>query len=81
MESNCYSFSSGNGQLHKNELLEALKASMEENGMNFDTKELQNLTDAIWEDSGVRKNSTMSFQDFKQQIEKHEGLAEGLAKR
>ena len=67
--------------MHKNELLEALQASMEENGMNFDAKELQNLTDAIWQDSGVAKNATMSFEQFKQQIEKHQGLAEGLAKR
>jgi hypothetical protein len=30
--------------LHQNELLEALKSSMEENGMNFDAKELSELT-------------------------------------
>ena len=37
-------FSIGNGRLHQNEFLEALKASMEENGMTFDSRELQDLT-------------------------------------
>ena len=72
---------SGNGRLHQNELLEALKASMEENGMNFDAMELRDLTRAIWEDSGVGESTSMGFEDFKQQLVRHQGLAEGLAKR
>ena len=35
---------SENGQLHQSELLEALRASMEENGMIFDSRELKDLT-------------------------------------
>ncbi len=36
---------------------------------------------AIWEDAGVADNRTMSFDEFKLQLVKHHGLAEGLAKR
>ncbi len=65
----------------QNELLEALTASMEENGMKFDSKVLKDLSRAIWEDSGVGESTTMGFEDFKKQLVRHDGLAEGLAKR
>ena len=42
----------GNGRLHQNEFLEALKASMEENGMTFDSRELQDLTRLVGYDLG-----------------------------
>ena len=61
--------------------MEALKASMEENGMNFDSKELRDLTRAMWEDACVGDRTTMGFDDFKNQLMKHQGLAEGLARR
>ncbi len=54
---------------------------MEENGMKFDSKVLKDLSRAIWEDSGVGASTTMGFEDFKKQLVRHDGLAEGLAKR
>ncbi len=54
---------------------------MEENGMMFDSMVLRNLCQAIWEDSGVGESTTMGFEDFKKQLLRHDGLAEGLAKR
>lgn len=42
------------GSLRRDELLEALKASIEESGMMFDNSQLSNMVDAIWEDAKVR---------------------------
>jgi hypothetical protein len=36
---------------------------------------------AMWEDAGVGANTTMGFDEFRQQIVRHEGLAEGMAQR
>jgi len=42
----------GDGRLVEAELREALRASMEENGMIFDGRELDDLAHALWEDAG-----------------------------
>jgi len=47
------------GSLHKTDVLEALKASMEENGMVFDTSQLSNMVDAIWEDAKVQDRQAL----------------------
>ena len=35
----------------------------------------------MWEDAGVMEGTTMTLEDFRDQIVRHEGLAEGLAQR
>ena len=63
----------------ESELKEALKASMEENGMVFDGQELDDLTHALWEDAGMEDGGKMTLEDLKGQLERHPGLANGLA--
>ncbi len=48
----------------ESELREALRASMEENGMLFDAGELDDLTRALWEDAGMPQDGSgeMSLQ-------------------
>ncbi len=54
----------GDNRLVESELREALRASMEENGMLFDAGELDDLTRALWEDAGMPQDGSgeMSLQ-------------------
>ena len=54
---------------------------MEENDMNFDQKELKDLTHALWEDAGIEIGGNMTLSHFKEQVSKHPGLANELAVR
>ncbi len=67
----------------ESELKEALRASMEENGMVFDAGELDDLTRALWEDAGMAADGSgeMTLENLKEQLVRHPGLADGLADR
>ena len=73
----------GRGGLEEHELLKVLKASMEENGMKFDGQELEDLTHALWEDAMGEdsQGKRMTISDFKGQLKRHPGFADGLAER
>merc|ERR1719228_114211 len=51
---------------------------MKENGMNFDESELSNLANALFMDGVKDGNETMTLDDFKEQLQRHEGLVEGM---
>ena len=39
------------------------------------------MTHALWEDSGMSDGAMMTFDDLRGQLNKHRGLAKGLAER
>ena len=52
------------------------------NSLTCSNISFHNLADsAMWEDAGVMEGTTMTLEDFRDQIVRHEGLAEGLAQR
>ncbi len=63
-----------------------MKACMEENGMDFDEKELEELAAALYEDAaGLAAGETagetkgITVDDLKAELSKHEGLLENLS--
>ena len=51
--------------------------------MKFDAQELEDLTHALWEDAMGEdsQGKRMTISDFKGQLERHPGFADGLAER
>jgi len=66
------------GVLDKNNFHNVMKACMKENGMKFDEKELSHLADALFKDGVKEGHDTMTLDDFKEQLQRQEGLVEGL---
>jgi hypothetical protein len=63
-----------------------MKACMEENGMNFDEKEIEDLASALYEDAaglaaGEEAGETrgITVDDLKAEMAKHDGLLENLS--
>ena len=54
---------------------------MKDNGMAFDDEQLRQLAEVLWEDAGVPEGANLTYNDFKNQLESHPGVAEGLVKR
>jgi len=66
------------GVLEENNFREVIKACMKENGMDFDAGELSNLASALFMDGVKDGNDAMTLDDFKEQLQRQEGLVEGL---
>lgn len=74
------------GLIQQSDLREVMKACMEENGMKFDEKEIEDLAQALYEDAaglaaGEAANETrgITVEDLKAELAKHEGLLENLS--
>ena len=49
------------GRLEQDEMGDALKASLQENGMDFDTDQIGDLVAALWEDAGLASKEGTVF--------------------
>ncbi len=49
--------------------------------MTFDSRQLDDLTGALWEDAGMTDGGQMRLDDLKGQLARHPGLADELADR
>ena len=65
-----------------------MKACMEENGMNFDEKEVEGQAQALYEDAAglaageeAENCPGITVDDLKAELAKHEGLLENLSIR
>ena len=74
------------GLIQQSDLREVIKACMEENGMRFDEKEVEDLAQALYEDAaglaaGESADNTkgITVEDLKAELSKHEGLLENLS--
>jgi len=78
------------GLIQQSDLREVMKACMEENGMNFDEKEVEGLAQALYEDAAglaagedvpghERVCPGITVDDLKAELAKHEGLLENLS--
>ncbi len=57
---------------------------MAESGLRFDDQDLEDLTDALWEDAGMNKpgnTKRLTYSDLQGQFNKHPSLAIELADR
>jgi len=69
----------GHGHLTEENFVCVMRACMKENGMEFEEEELVTLANALFED-GVRDgNHYMTFEDFKLQLQRQEGLVNNMA--
>nr|CAH0104033.1 unnamed protein product [Daphnia galeata] len=81
----------GDGLIKLSELKAVLKACIEENGMKFSEKQLEELAEALYEDARGSSDSTshpnsliengLTYEDLKAQMSKHPGLLENLSIR
>ena len=68
----------GDGVLEESNFREVIKACMKENGMNFDEGEISNLANALFMDGVKDGNESMTLDDFKEQLLRHDGLIQGM---
>ncbi len=87
MTSAC-SCSADDGLIQQSDLREVMKACMEENGMRFDEKEIEDLAQALYEDAAGlaageqdanSETRGITVEDLKAELEKHDGLLENLS--
>eukprot|EP00095_Tigriopus_kingsejongensis_P001891 maker-scaffold287_size221780-snap-gene-0.26 protein:Tk01891 transcript:maker-scaffold287_size221780-snap-gene-0.26-mRNA-1 annotation:"nadph oxidase 5-like isoform x5" len=74
------------GLIQQSDLREVMKACMEENGMRFDEKEIEDLAQALYEDAAglaageaAMETHGITVEDLKAELSKHEGLLENLS--
>ena len=82
---------SGDGLIKLNELKEVLEACVEENGLQFTDEQLDELTQALYDDAikcvnpnelaSVDIDEGIRFEQLKAQMVKHPGLLENLSIR
>jgi len=79
---------SDDGLIQQSDLREVMKACMEENGMNFDEKEVEGLAQALNEDAAglaageeAENCPGITVDDLKAELAKHDGLLENLSIR
>ncbi|CAB0028562.1 unnamed protein product [Trichogramma brassicae] len=70
--------SDGNGLISQEELAAFLKDSMAENGITLDEHITHGLASALFADANPNKQTGITFEALKNQIEKHDGLLENL---
>ena len=77
---------SDDGLIQQSDLREVMKACMEENGMRFDEKEIEDLAQALYEDAAglavgeaATETSGITVEDLKAELAKHDGLLENLS--
>ena len=65
-----------------------MKACMEENGMKFDEKEIEDLAEALFLDAAGRatpageevdRSKGITVEDLKAELQKHDGLLQNLS--
>ncbi|KAH3860364.1 hypothetical protein DPMN_023262 [Dreissena polymorpha] len=66
---------------HRDELLNALKACMEESSLSLSAENLEDLTDALFDAADEDKSGTITFEELRNEIEKHPGVIENLTFR
>ena len=83
-----YWFSSDDGLIQQSDLREVMKACMEENGMRFDEKEIEDLAQALYEDAAglaagevTDETKGITVEDLKAELLKHDGLLDNLSIR
>ncbi|KAK8386529.1 hypothetical protein O3P69_010870 [Scylla paramamosain] len=69
----------GDGLIQQSELQKVMKACMEENGMRFSDEQIQDLTQAMFEDADTQNTGAITYESLKAQLEKHDGLIENLS--
>ena len=76
----------GDGLIQQSDLREVMKACMEENGMRFDEKEIEDLAQALYEDAaglaageGMEETNGISVEDLKAELSKHDNLLQNLS--
>ena len=74
------------GLIQQSDLREVIKACMEENGMRFDEKEVEDLAQALYEDAAglaagesADNSKGITVEDLKAELSKHDGLLENLS--
>eukprot|EP00092_Neocalanus_flemingeri_P001546 GFUD01001648.1.p1 GENE.GFUD01001648.1~~GFUD01001648.1.p1 ORF type:complete len:1115 (+),score=222.73 GFUD01001648.1:61-3405(+) len=67
------------GRLYQDNFQDVITACMKENGMDFDDEQLTNLANALFMDGIQDGNDYMSLNDFKDQLQRQEGLLKNLA--
>ena len=74
------------GLIQQSDLREVIKACMDENGMRFDEKEVEELATALYEDAAglaagesALDSEGITTQDLKAELSKHDGLLENLS--
>jgi len=77
---------SDDGLIQQSDLREVMKACMEENGMRFDEKEIEDLAQALYEDAAGlaagdagKETRGITVEDLKAELSKHDGLLENLS--
>ena len=81
-----FTFTIDDGLIQQSDLREVMKACMEENGMRFDEKEVEDLAQALYEDAaGLAAGESadgvkgITVDDLKAELLKHDGLLENLS--
>nr|QOE76458.1 NADPH oxidase 5 [Nilaparvata lugens] len=69
----------GDGLIQHKELQHVMRACMEENGMRFSEDQIDDLTMALFEDADSESRGAITYEDLKNQLEKHGGLLENLS--
>ena len=72
------STTSGNGHIDYNELYTVLKFCMDESTLQFSDETLDELTRAVFDDADEDNSGTITFEELKQELERHPGVLENL---
>ena len=68
----------GDGHLEEEHFVVIIRACIKESGMEFEEEELISLAKALYSDGVKEGNKNMSFEDFKQQLQRQKGLLENM---
>ncbi|XP_050396524.2 NADPH oxidase 5 [Patella vulgata] len=68
----------GNGSIDKYELLTVLQSSVHESSLSVSDTDLELLTDVLFESADSDGSGSISFDELKEELEKHPGLLENL---
>ena len=74
-------FSSGNGQLDRDEMRTVLESCVEESSLSMDQQQLDELTDILFEESDLEKKGFITFDELQSFLDKFPGIAENLTIR
>ncbi|XP_052785817.1 NADPH oxidase 5-like isoform X2 [Mya arenaria] len=68
----------GSGSIDRDELMEVLKACMEESSLSLTEDNLEDLTDALFDAADEDESGTITFEEMRDELEKHPGVIENL---
>ena len=69
----------GSGTIERDELLNVLRACMEESSLSLTDDNLEDLTDALFQAADKDESGTITFEELKDELEKHPGVIENLS--